>query len=203
MNAKSEYESVKTDFLSGRIKGCGAYFEEKGYPLEAGYCYLILDKLDKAEKFFQQLKDYDNRACWGLFLLQMIKNDIKSFPSYFQVRNFLELDLNILILYCKGDYIENVIRYADFMAYYNPECYKFIGRVFWANGFIPAAKLFLRKAKDKFYQDPELHYLLAYIAYYEDKDIPQCQKSLAACLELLPEYAPAKKLQELIYNTAK
>lgn len=198
MNAEHEYQMVKNDFLSGRIKGCAAYFEEHNYYLEAGYCYLILDKLDKAEKSFQHIKDYDDRACWGLFLLQMIQGDIKSFPTYFQVRNFLELDLNILILYCKGDYIENIIRYADFLAYYNPEGYKFIGRVFWANGFIPAAKLFLRKAKDKFYQDPELHYLLAYIAYYEDKDMAQCVKSLNTCLELLPEYAPALKLKSLV-----
>lgn len=198
MNAKSEYQMAKDDFLSGRIKGCAAYFEKNECYLEAGYCYLILDKLDKAEKSFQHIKDYDNRACWGLLLLQFIKGDIKSAPTYFQVRNFLEIDLNILILYCKGDYIENIIRYADFLAYYNPESYKFIGRVFWANEFIPAAKLFLRKAKDKFYQDPELHYLLAYIAYYEDRDIVQCNKSLDTCLELLPDYHPAVKLKSLV-----
>lgn len=197
MNA-SEYERVKTDFLSGRIKGCNSFFEENGCYLEAGYCCLVLDKLDKAEKFFQQVKDYDDRACWGLFLLQMITGNIKNYPTYFQIRNFLEIDLNILLLYCKGDYIERIIKYADYMAYYNPECYKFIGRVFWANGFLPAAKLFLRKAKDKFYQDPELHYLLAYIAYYEDKNTEQCLKYLASCLELLPEYNPANKLLKLV-----
>ena len=54
--------------------------------------------------------------------------------------------------------------------------------------------LFLRKAKDKFYQDPELHYLLGYIFYNNDRDIEKCKKSLNACLELLPEYAPAKNL---------
>lgn len=198
MNTKQEYEQVKQDFLSGRIKGCRTFFENNGYWLETAYSYVVLDNLDKAEKSFEQVKDFDDRACWGLFLLQMLKGDIKTFPSYFQVRSFLELDLNILLLYCKGDYIEKIIKYADFMAYYNPECYKFIGRVFWANGFIPAAKLFLKRAKDKFYQDPELHYLLAYIAYHEDKNIEQCRKSLAACLGLLPEYAPANKLLKII-----
>lgn len=200
MDYKNEYERVKTDFLSGRIKGCATYFEDHNYYLEAGYCYLVLDKLDKAEKSFKRVKDYDNRACWGLFLLSLINGTITISPTYFQLRNFLEIDLNILLLYCKGDYIEKIVKYADFVSYYNPECYKFIGRVFWANGFIPAAKLFLRKAKDKFYQDPELHYLLAYIAYYEDKDLEQCQKSLSACLNLIPEYAPANKLQKLINN---
>ncbi len=198
MNSNNEYEQVKKDFLSGRIKGCKTYFENHNYNTEAAYCCLVLDETEKAEEFFNKAKTYDNRACWGLFLLQMITGEIKSSPTYFQIRNFLELDLNILLLYCKGDYVENIIKYADYMAYYNPECYKFIGRVFWANGFIPAAKFFLRRAKDKFYQDPELHYLIAYIAYYEDKNLEQCQKSINTCLELLPEYAPAKNLQKIL-----
>lgn len=198
MNSKNEYEQVKTDFLSGRIKGCKAYFENHNYYMEAAYCCIMLDELEEADSYFQKAKQWDNRACWGLFLIQMIRGVIRTSPTYFQIRNFLELDLNLLLLYCKGDYIEKIIKYADYMAYYNPECYKFIGRVFWANKFMPAAKFFLRRAKDKFYQDPELHYLLAYIAYYEDKNIEQCKKSLNTCLELLPEYAPAKNLQRIL-----
>ena len=193
-----KYEKVKEDFLSGRLKGCRVFFEENKFYVEAGYCYIVLDKLEKAQEMFNLAKDYDVRAKWRLLLIQMIKDDIRSFPTYFQVRNFLELDLNILILYCKGNYVEKIIRYADFMAYYNPECYKFIGRAFWANNLIPAALFFLRKAKDKFYQDPELHYLLAYIFYHNEKNIEQCKKSLNTCLEILPEYAPAKSLLKIL-----
>ena len=93
-----EYEQVKKDFLAGRLKGCRSFFENNQYYVEAGYCCIVLDELDKAEKLFMQAKNSDIRASWGLFLLQLIKGDIKSFPTYFQVRNFLEIDLNILIL---------------------------------------------------------------------------------------------------------
>ena len=194
----SEYKKVKKDFLAGRVKGCRAYFVNNGYWVEAGYCCIVLDELSKAEKLFTLAKDYDNRAAWGLFILQLIKDDIKSFPTYFQVRNFLELDLSILILYCKGNYVEKIIKYADFMAYYNPECYKFIGRAFWANNLMSAAMFYLRRAKDKFYHDPELHYLLAYIFYHNDKNYAQCRKSLDTCLEILPAYNPAVKLSKLV-----
>ena len=188
------YEEVKKDFLSGKIKGCKTYFENNNYYVEAGYCCIVLDELDKAKELFQEVQEVDTRAKWGLILLQMIKGDILTFPTYFQIRNFLELDLSILILYCKGEYVEKIIRYADFMAYYNPECYKFIGRAFWANNLMSAAMFFLRRAKDKFYQDPELHYLLAYIFYNNDRNIDMAKKALGACLGILPEYAPAKKL---------
>ncbi len=195
MLMKTEYEKVKNDFLAGRLKGCKSYFEHNHYYVEAGYCCLVLDKLEKAQKLFQKAKDYDVRANWGLLLLQMFNEDIRTFPTYFEIRNFLEIDLNILILYCKERYVEKIIRYADFMAFYNPECYKFIGRAFWANNLMPAAMFFLRRAKDKFYQDPELHYLLAYI-YYTEKDYDQCIKSLGTCLEILPGYNPAVKLAQ-------
>lgn len=188
------YEEVKKDFLSGKIKGCKTYFENNNYYVEAGYCCIVLDELDKAKELFQKVQEVDTRAKWGLILLQMIKGDILTFPTYFQIRNFLELDLSILILYYKGEYVEKIIRYADFMAYYNPECYKFIGRAFWANNLMSAAMFFLRRAKDKFYQDPELHYLLAYIFYNNDRNIDLAKKALGACLGILPEYAPAKKL---------
>jgi len=192
-----EYEKVKKDFLSGRLKGCKSYFENHKFYTEAGYCCLVLDNLEKAEKFFTLARDYDNRAKWGLFLLQLIKDNIRSYPTYFQIRNFLEIDLGILILYCKENYVEKIIKYADFMAFYNPECYKFIGRVFWANNLMSAAMFFLRRAKDKFYQDPELHYLLAYI-YYNSNEKDKCKKALATCLEILPAYAPAKKLASYV-----
>lgn len=188
-----EYEQVKKDFLSGRIKGCKAFFENNNYLVEAGYCYIILDKFDKARNLFEQACQYDIRAHWGLFLLQLLTGEISKPPTYFEVRNFLEIDLNILILYCKGDYVEKIIRYADYMAFYNPECYKFIGRAFWANNLMPASMFFLRIAKEKLYNDPELHYLLAYI-YYNDNNLSKCRQALETCLNILPEYAPAVNL---------
>lgn len=100
------YEEVKKDFLSGKIKGCKTYFENNNYYVEAGYCCIVLDELDKAKELFQKVQEVDTRAKWGLILLQMIKGDILTFPTYFQIRNFLELDLSILILYCKGEYVE-------------------------------------------------------------------------------------------------
>ena len=87
------------------------------------------------------------------------------------------------------------------MAFYNPECYKFMGRVFWANHLMDASMYYLMMAKDKFYTDPELHYLLGYI-YYNDKDIPKARKSLESCLNMLPGYAPAVKLLDK-NNTTK
>lgn len=192
------YQQVKENFLSGKFKGCRAFFEENNYYTEAGYCYLILDKIDKAKECFEKSVKTDIRAHWGLLLIQMILGKISMVPTYFEVRNFLEIDLDIFITYCKGDLVEKIIKYCDFLAVYNLECYKFIGRAFWSHGIKTPAMFFLNRAKDKLYNDPELHYLLAYIYYTEDKEIQKCKKEIDTCLNILPAYAPAIALKEKI-----
>lgn len=193
-----EYEQIKEQFLSGNSDGCEAFFEKNGFYVEAGYCCIVLDKLEKAWNMFAKASLSDIRGHWGLVLLQMLAGKVTLNPTYFEIRNFLEIDLSIFIKYCKAGYINEILRFSDFMAYYNAETFKYIGRAFWVNNFIPAAMFFLRKAKDRFYNDPELHYLIAYISYYNDKDLKQAEKSLKTCLEILPEYAPANALLRVV-----
>lgn len=188
-----DYKKAKEDFLAAKIQGCRKFFESNNCKLEQGYCELIFDNLAGAKRIFEELEEQDARAHWGLVMLEFIKGTVSRYPTYFELRNFLEIDLNILITYCKGDYVEKIVRYADFMFTINPETHKFIGRVFLNNGMIAQAMFFLKRAKDNFYQDPELHYILAEV-YKTDGDIDFCRKALETCLEILPNYAPAKAL---------
>lgn len=197
---KKKYKQVKDDFLIGKYKGCREFFEKNGYFIEAGYCYLIIDKIEKARICFEKMYNIDIRAHWGIMLIQMITGKISMVPTYFEVRNFLEIDLDIFIVYGKKHLVEKVIRYCDFMAIYNLECYKFIARAFWSHKMLMPAMFFLNKAKEKLFNDPELHYLLAYIYYSEYKDLNQCLKEINTCLNILPEYAPARMLQNRISN---
>jgi tetratricopeptide (TPR) repeat protein len=190
----TKYQQVKQDFLSGRLKGCRDYFESNNYPVEAGYCYMVLDNFTKAKEQFEKVKNADIRGHWGLILLQMVEEKISMPPTYFEIRNFLEADLDIFMTYCKGEIVQQIIKYADYMAFYNLECYKFIGRAFWAHNFMEPAMYFLNKAKDKLYNDPELHYLLAYI-HFTNQDFANCKKEIDTCLGILPEYAPAVMLR--------
>ena len=191
------YKKAKQDFLAARIQGCRKFFEFNNYKLEQAYCEIIFDNLTKAKQLFLELESQDIRAHWGLVLIECIKGTISHYPTYFELRNFLEIDLNILITYNKGNYVEKLIRYADFLYTINPDTHKFIGRVFLNNGMKPQAMFFLKRAKDHFYHDPELHYILASV-YKEDGDYELSKKSAETCLEILPNYAPAKALLEEI-----
>ena len=192
-----DYKKAKENLLTDRTLECQHFFAQKGYPLELGYCKVLSDDLESAKKIFTLIKDSDVRASWALFMISLIEGNIVEYPTYFGLRNFLEIDLNILIHYFKGNYVENIIRYADFMFTINPEVHKFIGRVLYINRFEDSAMFFLERAKNYFFNDPELHYLLAYI-YFVNREYEKAQKSLSECLAILPKYFPAIHLLEKI-----
>ncbi len=185
-----EYKNAKEKLLTNPDKDCQRFFVNKGYILENAYYFLINENLEEAKKNFQLIKEQDIRANWALFMISLIEGDVRDYPTYFQLRNFLEIDLNILIHYFKGEYAEKIIRYCDFMYTINPEVYKFIGRCLYNNNLEEQAMFFLEKAKNYFWNDPELHYLLAFI-YYNKKDFVNARKALNNCLQILPKYFPA------------
>lgn len=190
-----DYKTAKEKLLASDLNGCLGFFKENGYPVEAGYCALLEDDINNAIELFLSESEIDIRADWGVFLCKLIQGYADKYPTYLQLRNFLEIDLDILIKYCKGDYVQNIIKYADWLFTINPEVLKFIGRVLINNGIEEQGRLFLLHAKDYFYQDPELHYLLA-VEYLKQKNLEEVSKALKACLDVLPDYFPAVNMQK-------
>ena len=197
-----DYEKAKEKLLTELDYDCQQFFVKKGYILENAYFELLSDNIEKSKNLFNAIKDNDIRAHWAYFMISMIEANVREYPSYFELRNFLEIDLNILLHYFKGDYVEKIVRYADFMFTINPEVHKFIGRVFYNNGYLDQGMFFLDRAKNYFYHDPELHYLLAYI-YYNNNQIENAQKALEDCIRILPEYFPASHLLKKIKSSVK
>lgn len=192
-----DYNNAKQKLLTFDIDGCQRFFAENGYLLELGYCFLLSDNLKDARAAFIQAREFDKRANWALFMTNLFLNLPADYPSYFELRNFLEIDLNILIQAGKGEFVEKLISYADFFYTINPEVYKYLGRVFLNNDLEQYGYFFLMRAKDYFYNDPELHYLLAEF-FFNKKDFKEAKKYAQTCLEVLPEYFPAKKMLEKI-----
>lgn len=187
------YQKAKEALLTGKIDDCQQFFVKNGYMLELAYARLLCEDVEGAKKLFSAIENNDIRAHWALFMISLIEGEAQEYPSYFELRNFLEIDLNILITYYKGDYVEKIIRYADYMYTINPEVHKFIGRVLYNNGLVEQGLFFLNRAKSYFYHDPELHYLLGYI-YFSQGKLDEAQKALENGLRILPEYYPTENL---------
>ena len=184
----STYEKEKNKMLTSALDdGCQRFFEKNNFLLELGYTKILTEQLNEAKSIFQSICEKDIRAKWALMLVNILLSE----PAiYFEIRNFLEIDLNLLILYEKGDYTQEIINYAEIFSSINPETYKYLGRVFWNNGLDSIGKFFLLKAKDTLYADPELHFLLANV-YLKENNIEKTISALDTCISILPQYFPA------------
>ena len=197
----SDYKTAKENFMTLHLDGCREFFAQNSYALEEAYCCILDDNLERASELFKKNINSDIRAHWGVYLVSMLKLNAQICPSYFELRNFLEIDLNILIQNAKGKYVQNVLAYTEYMSKINPEIYKFIGRVFYNNGLRDEGMYLFEMAKDAFYQDPELHYLLA-CAYLDRNDKKMALHYAKTCQEVLPKYFPAVSLEKKIQSVA-
>ncbi len=190
-----DLEKAKNKLLTFALDSeCQSFFEKNNYRLELAYCKLLNDELKEAENLFSDLQDLETRARWGNMVTKILLEKQAPYPTYFDLRNFLEIDLNLLINYEKGEYVEEIIKYADMFSSVNPETYKYIGRVFLNNNLHSYGKFYLERAKTYFYHDPELHVMLGYVYEAEGKT-ERALNSIENCLRILPEYYPAKVLK--------
>lgn len=188
------YIEAKKEFLSGDFSS-EDFFKQNNYLLEYGYCRLLEGDVSAASAAFSQMADKDFRANWAEKLTKFIQGQIIDFPSYFQIRNFLEIDLNLLLQAGQAQFVENIIDCSNLFYSINPESYKFIARVMFNNDFVDVALYYLNKAKGKFYYDPEMHFMLAN-CYIKNGDKSKAKETLKNCLDVMPEYFPANKLLE-------
>ncbi len=164
----------------------------KPISLECAYLLIIKDDLPGALKIFETIDS--PRGKWGIFLINILNGYTEVFPSYFDIRNFLEIDLDFLIKNEKIDYVEQLLGAIDFLAEINQEAYKFTARVMYENKLFNASKKYLDKSKNIFYKDPELHFM--YAKYFiNTHEYSYANYHIDECLKILPDYYPAKKLK--------
>lgn len=163
--------------------------------VEHAYFAILNSDLNLARKIFETVDS--PRAHWGLAFVDILKGYIEKYPTYFEIRNFLEIDLDFLIKNEKIDYIEQLLGSLDLLKNINQEVYKYTARVMFENRFYKSCREYLEKSKDIFYNDPELHFL--YAKYYiKTREYDNADFHLDECLNILPDYYPAKILQKEI-----
>lgn len=193
----SEYELAKEKLINLDLKICEDYFRKNKLYLELGYCELLKGNLENSKKLFANISNYNPRAHWALRMIQFIEGYVTFLPTYFEIRNFLELDIDLLLKANKIEWVENIINGDDLFYSVNSESYKFIARVLMYNDYPEIAKIYLDKGINNSYGDPELHIILADYWLYK-KDRKKAIKTLKNCARILPDYYPAKKkLMEL------
>lgn len=174
-------------------KNCDINFKPRS--LEHAYLAILEGDLVTAQAVFESLDS--PRARWGKALVDILLGYIEQYPTYFEIRNFLEIDLDFLIKNEKIDYIEQVLGSLKLLIDINQETYKYVARAMFENRLYKACREYLEKSKDIFYNDPELHFLFAKY-YIKTREYDKADFYLDECLNILPDYYPAKALQKEI-----
>ncbi len=165
------------------------------HSIESAYLLILNNDLKSAQAIFESLDS--PRALWGKAFVDILIGYIERMPTYFEIRNFLEIDLDFLVKNEKLDYIEQILGSLEHLININQETYKYVARVFFENKLYNVAKEYLDKSQGIFYNDPELHFLFAKY-YINIRDYELASKHIEACLSILPDYYPAKLLKEQI-----
>lgn len=163
--------------------------------LEHAYLSILNEDLNTAKIIFSNLDS--PRARWGSVFTSILEGFMVNFPTYFEIRNFLEIDVDFLLKNNKINYVEQVLGALDIFAAINQECYKFIARVMLENNLNTAALKYMDKSKQIFYNDPELHFMYAKY-YYEKKYLNDAYFYVCECLKMVPSYYPAEIMKEKI-----
>ena len=170
-------------------------FVFKSNSIEFAYLSILNDDLSRAKSIFSSIDS--SRAKWGKALVGILEGYLDSYPTYFQIRNYIEIDLDFLIKNSKIDYVELLLGSTEHLIITNQETYKYIARALYENNFYKIAKVYMDKSKEIFYNDPELHFI--YAKYFIN--INNLRKALFyinECLKIVPNYYPAILLKEKI-----
>ena len=153
--------------------------------------------IENAKNIWSQIKIDTSASLWGKSLIQFIELYVTDIPTFFQIRAFLEVDLDALLKANLITYCENIVNGTHLFAKNNQESFKFVARAFLNNQYFEIAETFLNRAKDICYIDPEVHFMLAK-CYQRQGNKDKTIKSLITCLEKGYGYYPAKKMLEEI-----
>lgn len=198
--SESEYEKeylAKVLVEKKEYNKASLIYKKIGKYYELGRCELLQGNFEEAKKIWYKIDEDSPTVLWGRSLLEFINLYVINVPTFFQIRAFLEVDLDAMLNAGLYTYCENIVNGAHLLVKNNQESYKFIGRVFVNNKYYELAELFLKRAKDICYLDPEVHFLLAK-CYLHRNNIKDAQKSLKISIEKGYGYYPAKKLLDNI-----
>ena len=188
--------------MTGKDNNIQFFFRENAEELEVfpgsvshAYLAILNDDLDTAYSIF--LKNDSPRGVWGCTLTSVLKGFMTKYPTYFGIRNFLEIDLDFLLKNNKIDYVEHCLGALEIFSTINQETYKFAARVMLQNHLCTSALKYLDKSKHLFYNDAELHFI--YAKYYKDiGNYANAYLYINECLKLLPSYYPALVMKQQI-----
>jgi len=183
---------AQTLFRQGNFSSAALIYEKIGKFYEVGYCHLLLNEREKAYEFWKLSQDSPARN-WGMFFCEVFTENLTKYPSYLQIRAFLERDLSLFLKLNLIEFVQKIIDISEYLFDINPETNKIIARSFLYNNYPNYAKEYFYRAFDYTNQDAELYYLWG-LYNLQIKNTSDCINALRKAISINENYIPAKEL---------
>ena len=194
----AEYQEILANvlYLQNKFTEAAEIYHNLEKCGEEGYCYFYAGNKSAADKiWFTADEDISPLIKWAKAFSGYVERKRNRVPTFFQIRNFYENDLDMLLSNGFDDFAENLTDSIQFFEDINPEIYKFTARVLYNHKYHDFADKFFSAARKYGNEDCELYYLeaknnIAQKRYYS------AVKSLEKSLSISKNYYPAKMLYE-------
>ncbi len=164
----------------------------------ASFTLILLNEPEEAELI---LRDVNKSPAfyWCQFLIDLFVNGYikKHYPSFFQIRHFLEMTVYHLLLAHRVEVVELLISNLDELLKINLDAEKLIGFAFYSYGNLDRAIHLLKNSLQRDQYDGEIYFKLGQI-YLSKNDLHDAMSMFSSAQLLLPGHYPTKMLLEKI-----
>ena len=181
---------AKIELLETNTKNAYNLFEKAGNVYGCAYCKFLEGNTNEARILLSLIINSSSATNWLLSLVNILENDYSIEPTYFQIRNYYEQDIEMLIKHRNMFLFNELIKRNNYFYTFNREIYKYSARVYQNNRYYEQAKILLKKSLEIFYNDPETHFLLGEI-YEQENNIEKAKNAYKNAINANSEYAPA------------
>ena len=182
-----------------KLEKAQEYFELSCNFLGLAYCYFYKNEIKKAQEMSFLIKNQSSAAGWLNSISNVLLSNKEEPPSYMQIRNYFEQDLEMAFFCDNKPLIEKFLENSSYLQSINGEVNKFCGRVLLHNNEDFMAEIYLKRSLNTFYQDPETHYLLGE-TYEKQGFMQEAIASYNRVIEINKNYYPAIVKINLLTN---
>lgn len=183
-----------------RYEEAYSIYEAIGDHYQAGYCALLLGNIPMVQhQWSQVLQARTNHWCISLY--GMVTQQLRTYPTLFQIRNHLESDIANLIAARQETFLQNLLLHVDFLAHLNLESPKFAGRALMHAEWLEEAGNYFIQGQKLLPNDPEIYFHLAQISVLQNHP-NEALVMLKQCLLISPGYTPARELMQGLPQSA-
>lgn len=180
----------KIALLEKDLKNAYKYFNNAESIYGCSYCNFLNQNFKEAKTLLKIAKNITPAGNWLLVLINLIEDTQEEYPTYFQIRNFYEQDMEMLFLYKRLNIIEKILKRNQYLENFNKEIYKYSGRILLNNELYDISEQLLKRSLNIYYKDPETHYLLGEL-YIIKNNITKAKEEFTTAIKVNKDYIPA------------